>query len=186
MAMIFPLMVFIAVIYFTSKMAGRSEFIAILAGGVRYNRILRPYAGGGGVFIFTLLAGQSVLIPKANEIRTDFQAVYVDRNSSYNSDPYRNNNYYLRVDPNTFVGFRYYDTANKVGSNFFLQRLHGNKVYYNARAESVRWDPNKKDWRLSTVVERTIDGAKETLTKKGQYAYEPECAAQRACGGTII
>src|ERR1700750_2094250 len=43
MSMIFPLMLFIAVIYFSSKMAGRSEFIAILAGGVRYNRMLRPY-----------------------------------------------------------------------------------------------------------------------------------------------
>src|SRR3569833_1814666 len=43
MSMIFPLMIFIAVIYFSSKMAGRSEFIAILAGGVRYNRLLRPY-----------------------------------------------------------------------------------------------------------------------------------------------
>src|SRR5580698_7723299 len=47
MSMIFPLMVFIAVIYFSSKMAGRSEFIAILAGGVRYNRMLRPYLIGG-------------------------------------------------------------------------------------------------------------------------------------------
>src|SRR5271170_5943697 len=46
MSMIFPLMVFIAVIYFSSKMAGQSEFIAILAGGVRYNRMLRPYLVG--------------------------------------------------------------------------------------------------------------------------------------------
>jgi lipopolysaccharide export system permease protein len=166
MAMIYPLMVFIAVIYFTSKMAGRSEFIAILAGGVRYNRLLRPYAVGAIILSLLFWLASQYLIPKANEIRTDFQTVYVDRNSSYNSDPYRNNNYYLRVDQNTFVGFKYYDTANKVGSNFFLQRLHGNKVTYNARAESVRWDPNKKDWKLSTVVERTIDGAKETLTKK--------------------
>ncbi len=43
MSMIFPLMVFIAVIYFSSKMAGQSEFVAILAGGVRYNRMLRPF-----------------------------------------------------------------------------------------------------------------------------------------------
>jgi lipopolysaccharide export system permease protein len=69
------------------------------------------------------------------------------------------------VDPNTFVGFRYYDTVNKSASNFFLQRLKGNKVVYNIRAETVRWDPQKKDWRLSSVIERHIDGIKETLSR---------------------
>src|SRR5215472_7090716 len=54
MSMIFPLMVFIAVIYFSSKMAGQSEFIAILAGGVKYNRMLRPYLIGS-VFLALLL-----------------------------------------------------------------------------------------------------------------------------------
>src|SRR5882757_385884 len=114
MAMIFPLMIFIAVIYFTSKMAGRSEFIAILAGGVRYNRLLRPYLLGSVLLALIFWVASQFWVPRANEIRTDFQANYVDRNSSYNGDPYKNNNYYLRVDPVTFVGFRYYDTANKI------------------------------------------------------------------------
>ncbi|HEV9037206.1 MAG TPA: LptF/LptG family permease [Puia sp.] len=165
MSMIYPLMVFIAVIYFTSKMAGRSEFVAILAGGVKYNRMLRPYMVGAIFLSLIFWLASQYWVPKANEIRTDFQLVYVDRNSSYNSDPYRNNNYYLRVDPNTFVGFKYYDTANKTASSFFLQHLKGNKVTYNVRAETVRWDPQKKDWKLTTVVERTIDGVKETLKK---------------------
>src|ERR1700720_936395 len=141
MAMIYPLMVFIAVIYFTSKMAGRSEFIAILAGGVRYNRTLRPYLIGSTFLAVIFWLASQYWVPKANEIRTDFQAVYVDGNSSYNSDPYRNNNYYLRVDPTTFVGFRYYDTVNKSAANFFMQKLKGNQVYYNVRAETIRWDP---------------------------------------------
>jgi lipopolysaccharide export system permease protein len=166
MSMIYPLMVFIAVIYFTSKMAGRSEVIAILAGGVRYNRMLRPYFLGSVFLAVIFWLASQYWIPKANEIRTDFQAVYVDRNSSYNGDPYRNNNFYLRVDPNTFVGFKYYDTVNKVATNFFLQRLKGNTVVYNMRAETVRWDAVRKDWKLTTIVERTISGIKETLTRK--------------------
>jgi len=166
MSMIYPLMVFIAVIYFTSKMAGRSEVIAILAGGVKYNRFLRPYLIGSVFLAVIFWLASQYWIPKANEIRTDFQTVYVDRNSSYNGDPYRNNNFYLRVDPTTFVGFKYYDTANKVASNFFLQRLKGNKVVYNLRAETVRWDPGKKDWKLTTIVERNIDGIRESLTRK--------------------
>jgi lipopolysaccharide export system permease protein len=166
MSMIFPLMVFIAVIYFSSKMAGRSEFIAILAGGVRYNRMLRPYLIGSVFLAVIFWLASQYWVPKANEIRTNFQAVYVDGNSSYNSDLYRNNNYYLRVDPTTFVGFRYYDTVNKAASSFFMQKLHGNKVYYNVRAETIRWDAVKKDWKLLNVVVRTIDGVKETLKKQ--------------------
>ena len=166
MSMIYPLMVFIAVIYFNSKMAGKSEIIAILAGGVRYNRFLRPYLIGAVFLALIFWLASQYWVPRANEIRTDFQAVYVDRNSSYNGDPYRTNNYYLRVDANTFVGFRYYDTVNKSASNFFLQKLKGNKVNYNVRAETVRWDPNKKDWKLTGVMVRTIDGIKETLKKQ--------------------
>lgn len=166
MSMIYPLMVFIAVIYFSSKMAGRSEFIAILAGGVRYNRMLRPYIIGSVFLALIFWLASQYWVPRANEIRTDFQAVYVDRNSSYNANNFKNNNYYLRVDSNTFVGFRYYDTLNKTASNFFLQKLHDNKVYYNVRAETVRWDPNKKDWKLTSVVERSIDGVKETLKQR--------------------
>lgn len=165
MSMIYPLMVFIAVIYFSSKMAGRSEFIAILAGGVRYNRMLRPYLIGSIFLSVIFWLASQYWVPRANEIRTDFQAVYVDRNSSYNGDPYRNSNYYLRVDPTTFVGFRYYDTVNKSASNFFMQKIRDNKVYYNARAETIRWDPVKKDWKLQNVVVRSIDGVKETLKK---------------------
>jgi lipopolysaccharide export system permease protein len=166
MSMIFPLMVFIAIIYFSSKMAGKSEFIAILAGGVRYNRMLRPYLIGAIFLSVIFWLASQYWVPRANEIRTNFQTVYVDRNSSYNGDPTKNtNNFYLRVDPNTFVGFRYYDTANKTASSFFLQKLHGNTVYYTARADNMRWDPRKKDWKLTGVVERTITGEQETLKK---------------------
>jgi lipopolysaccharide export system permease protein len=166
MSMIFPLMVFIAVIYFSSKMAGRSEFIAILAGGVRYNRMLRPYLIGGSFLSVIFWLASQYWVPRANEIRTNFQMVYVDRNSSYNGDPTRNtNNYYLRVDPHTFVDFRFYDTATKAASSFFLQKLHGNTVDYTVKADNIRWDANKKDWKLISVVERTISGPVEKLTK---------------------
>ncbi|PWT74373.1 MAG: permease [Bacteroidetes bacterium] len=162
MAMIFPLMVFIAVIYFSSKMAGQSEFIAILAGGVKYNRMLRPYLVGATFLAIIFWYANQYWIPRANEIRTNFQATYVDRNSSYNSDPYRNSNYYLRVDANTFVGMKYYDTARKSASNFFLSKLKGNQVYYNLRAESIKWDTAKKNWKLSNIIEKHIDGLNES------------------------
>ena len=82
-SMIFPLIVFIAVIFFTSKLAARSEIVAILANGVNFNRLLRPYLMGGFLLAVLLWLGNKYLIPKANGIRSDFQLNVIDRHSSY-------------------------------------------------------------------------------------------------------
>ena len=165
MSLIFPLMVFIAVIYFSSKMAGQSEFIAILAGGVKYHRMLRPYLIGSIILTLVFWFASQYWLPRANEIRTNFQATYVDRNSSYNANPFRNSNYYLRVDSETFVGMRYYDTTTKSANNFFLSKVRNNRMYYNLRAESIRWDTAKKNWRLDNIIERNLNGLNEKARK---------------------
>jgi lipopolysaccharide export system permease protein len=162
MSMIFPLFVFIACIYFGSKMAGQSEFIAILAGGVRYNRMLRPFLVGAVLLAGLYWYASQYWIPRAEVIRTNFQSTYVDSRSSYNADPFRSNSYYLRVDAETYVGLRYYDTARKTAGSFFLSKIKNNQIYYNLRAESIRWDTTKKNWQLMGVVEHTNSGLKET------------------------
>jgi lipopolysaccharide export system permease protein len=162
-SMIFPLMVFIAVIFFTSKMAGKTELVAILAGGVRFNRMLRPYVLGaflmGGIF---WIATQ-YLIPKANVLRGNFQATYIDSKSSYEQGEYskRTRNFYFRVDANTFAGMRNYDTTSKSANDFYMDRLQGTKMIYNLRADYIRWDTATKKWKLQNAVERKIDGPHE-------------------------
>lgn len=165
-SMIFPLMVFIAVILFTSKMAGRSEIVAILAGGVRFNRLLRPYLIGalllGGIFWYST----QYLIPKANVLRANFQSTYIDSKSSYEIGQYlaKGSNVYLRVDSNTYAGMRNYDTTSKTAyGGFFLDRLSGSHVVYNMKAQSMRWDTAQKKWKLERVVERHINGLKEDV-----------------------
>jgi len=162
-SMIFPLMVFIAVIYFTSKLAGRSEIVAVLASGVRYRRFLRPYFAGGCLLGLLLFYCNMFVFPKGNYIRSDFQTRYIDNNSSYYTGQVINTTFYMKSDPTTYVAIRYYDTANKVSSGFFLQKIRGNKVYYNLRGESIRWDTAKKNWKVENAVERQIDGIHETV-----------------------
>ena len=165
-SMIFPLMVFIAVIFFTSKMAGRSEIVAVLAGGIKYNRFLRPYITGalllGGFFWYAT----QYWIPKANVLRGNFQATYIDSKSSYEIGEYykRSRNYYIRVDSNTFAGLRNYDTTSKSATGgFFMERVEGTKVVYNLRSNNLTWDTAKNNWKTENAVERTIDGTNETM-----------------------
>jgi lipopolysaccharide export system permease protein len=162
-SMIFPLMVFIAVIYFTSKLAGRSEIVAILANGVRYRRFLRPYFVGSIMLGGLLLYCNMYVFPRGNGIRSDFQLRYIDNNSSYYASQGGTNTFYLRSDTNTYIAIRYYDTTTKMSGGFFLQRLRGNKVIYNLRGESLKWDTARHIWKVQNAIEREINGLKETV-----------------------
>jgi lipopolysaccharide export system permease protein len=165
-SLIFPLMVFIAVIFFTSKMAGRTEIVAMLAGGVRFNRILRPYFIGAVILAGAFWYSTQYLIPKANVQRANFQSTYVDAKSSYEVGQYlaKGSNVYIRVDSNTYAGLKNYDTTTKTAyGGFFLDRLKGTDVVYKLRAQTMRWDTAVKKWKLDRVVERTVDGMKENV-----------------------
>jgi lipopolysaccharide export system permease protein len=164
-SLLFPLFVFIAVIFFTSRLATRSEIIAILASGTSYNRFLRPYLIGGILLASLLWVGSRYWIPKANSIRSNFQTDYLDK-----SDPTKNRSFgncarcfYFRIDPNTFIGIREYDTSSKSAQGFFLNREKDSKLIYNIRAQTIRWDTSKNKWQLINVAERTINAKGEML-----------------------
>jgi lipopolysaccharide export system permease protein len=158
-SLLFPLFVFISVIFFTSKMANRSEFIAILASGVSLRRVLRPYLVGGLLLALTLWMGSRYVIPRANEIRTRFEAKYVKSPMMQTTS----RSIYMRVDSFSYCGIRYYDTTSRSGGSFFMETIRNNQVVYNLRADNILWDTTKRKWRLTGVLERKIDGLKEEV-----------------------
>ncbi|HVK96926.1 MAG TPA: LptF/LptG family permease [Flavisolibacter sp.] len=162
-SMLYPLFVFIAVIFFTSKMALRSEVIAILASGTTYNRWLRPYLIGGVILSVILWFATQYMIPRANEIRYKFEFTYLKGSGGGTEYTTCTNCFYKRIDTNTYVGLKYYDTASKSASSFSMQRLKNNKVVYNIRADRIEWDTTKKNWKLVNVVERQLSDSGEML-----------------------
>src|SRR5574343_1116960 len=152
-ALLFPLFVFIAVIFFTSKMAGNSEIIAILASGTGYSRWLRPYWIGGIIMATILWFANQYVVPKANVLRGNFEAKYIDANSSYNALLGQSNHIYLRIDSFTYAGIHYYDTLVKRGGPVFLYTVKGNEVVENLRAESIIWDTASRKWKMDVRSE---------------------------------
>jgi lipopolysaccharide export system permease protein len=144
-------------------MAGRSEIIAILASGTSFNRFLRPFILSGLILSAILWLGNRYVIPKANAIRVSFKATYIDNNSSYNPLVANRNNIYLQIDPTSYAGLSY-DTTSKTGTGFFIQRVVKNKVEYNLRAETIKWDTAQNKWVLANVIERWINGLNEKVT----------------------
>jgi lipopolysaccharide export system permease protein len=165
-AMLFPLFVFISVIFFTSKMAGRSEIIAILSSGVNFKRFLLPYVVGGILLSALLWMGYQYIVPKANLKWANFEAKYIDAPAAPESN---NSNFkqklYFKSDTNTYVGIRGYDTIQKSGNGFFMQRFEKNKLVYNLRSDQFNWDTATQKWKLFNAVERRLDSISERVTR---------------------
>lgn len=176
-AMLFPIFVFISVIFFTSKMAERSEIIAVLSSGVSFRRFLFPYWIGSFFLAAILWIGYYFVIPKANILWSDFQAKYIDINFYSSDQGSRMSNIYFRIDPTSYAGIRAYDTVGKRGDYFFIQKIADNKMVYNLRAQSITWDTAYKKWRLQNVMERTLRNDSEFIkrsdTLRMNYNFKP-------------
>ena len=178
-ALLFPLFVFIAVIFFTSKMAGRSEIIAILASGVSYKRWLRPYFIGGFILASILWLANKYVIPKANVIHTVFLTKYVDANSSYEAlvGSQKERDIYFRIDSFSYAGIINYDTLNKKGGPFFMNTFDGTRLIDNMRSDEIKWDTSKNKWVLINVFERKLNNLQEQVfqynEKEMTFSFRP-------------
>ncbi len=154
------LFVFIAVIYFTSKMATHSEVIAILSCGVSYRRLMRPYFVAASVIaIFTFALGNYV-IPYANVNRLKFEEKYFNRQ-------YRNTerNIHKQLASNVFVYLETYNTRSDRGSRFSLEKIEDGQLVSKMMADYIRWDTAKQKWTAHNYWIREVDGIKETISE---------------------
>ena len=118
-ALLFPLFIFIATIFFTSKLAYISEIIAILSSGVSFTRFLRPYMIGGGFLCLVSLLSNHYVIPVANKQRIDFENTYInDGNYKYAED-----NLHLGISPGTYVYLQSFNFNNYMGNRFCAEKI---------------------------------------------------------------
>lgn len=156
-----PLFVFIAVIFFTSKLAGNSEIIAMLASGMSFNRLMRPY-----MFSCVLIAGvtfylNSFVIPHGTVIRQNFESLY--RNSKKNTSA---DNVQLQVGKGTVAYIQHYDDRYKRGYGFSLDHFEGKKLVSHMTAMEVQYDTiadAKYHWKATNWKIRTLVGMREQI-----------------------
>ena len=173
-ALLFPLFLFIATIFFTSKIAYKSEVIAILSSGVSFRRFLRPYAIGGGFLCLVSLLANHYVIPVANEQRIDFENTYInDGNYKYVSD-----NLHLGIAKDTYIYLQNFNYGNYTGNRFSAEHMQGTLLKEKLMADYVTYDTVKKVWHLHNVVIRTNDTLKEQIKKipemEVKYPFTPE------------
>jgi len=122
--------------------------------------------------------GYQYVVPKANQIWGNFEARYIDGPATIetNTTNYKQK-IYFKMDSNTYVGIRGYDTISKAGNGFFVQRFENNKLVYNLRADQFNWDSASGKWKFFNPVERRLDSISERITKSPElllsYNFKP-------------
>ncbi|HTF03227.1 MAG TPA: LptF/LptG family permease [Bacteroidia bacterium] len=154
------LFTFIAVIFFTSRMAARTEIVAILSGGVSFYRLLRPYMIGAALIAGLSLYLGNYLIPQASKTRLEFESRYIG--SHYvNQD----HNIHRQIAPGAFIYMERYDSEENVGTRFTLEKFDGLKMTMKISAREIRWDSLQSRWSIIDYSGRFIKGEKERLFK---------------------
>ena len=153
------LFTFIAVIFFTSKMAYNSEIIAILASGVSYKRLMRPYMVASGVIALMSWILGNFVIPSATEARVNFRNRYID-NEFVNVDK----NIHRQLEPGMYVYMQSYNNKYDVGYKFSIDKFDGKKLVKKLMAESIKWDRDKKKWTIQNYYLRDMSGPQEVVT----------------------
>jgi len=155
-----PLFTFIAVIFFTSKMAFNTEIIAILGSGMSFKRMLLPYFIAATVITLLSLFLNNYVIPHANKARLDFEETYI-RNKFRNLD----RNIHRQIDKNTFIYFERYDNHRNTGYKFSLEKIKGGELSYKLLSEYIKWDTTINKWRIQSYFIREINGLEEKIFK---------------------
>ncbi|MBA3829048.1 MAG: LptF/LptG family permease [Taibaiella sp.] len=157
-ALLFPLFIFIATIFFTSKLAYKSEIIAMLATGVSFQRLMRPYLIGGGCLCILSLVANHWIVPNANKQRLAFENKYV-----HNATLYSDKNVHLRLSKNLFIYVQSYDYTVNTGYHFTAEDIDGVLLKQKVTADHMSYDSIKKIWHLYGVTIRDNDGLHENL-----------------------
>ncbi|MBO7300626.1 MAG: LptF/LptG family permease [Tidjanibacter sp.] len=148
------LFTFIAVIYFTSQMAGRTEITAIQAAGVSFRRLLWPYFISAMLITGISLFLNLEIIPSANAKRVEFESQYMRKNRKVQYEP----NIFRQIEPGVFVYVRNYNATTNKASFMTIERFEGNKIVESLEAGDVKYNDKSGHWEAPKYVTHRFVG----------------------------
>jgi len=150
--LLFPLFLFLSVIWFTSKLANNTEVVAFLSSGVSFSRFLRPYLIGATIVAtFALILGM-YLAPMASKGFNEFEYKYFKKGRKDR----QNQNVYRQINDNDYIFVSNFNIKDKRGTNFTLEHFDGNKLEYKISANNIRYIEKDSTYRLINYLKRTI------------------------------
>lgn len=157
-----PLFVFIAVIFFTSKLADNSEIIAMKSTGMSFRRLLRPYMFSAALIALTTYLLGAYVIPQSNVARVNFENRYIKKKTDVTSV----DNVQMQVDTGVVAYITHFDNVTKSGYGFSLDKFVDKKLVSHLTAQSIQYDTlsdRRFSWTLRQYKIRTLKGMREKL-----------------------
>ncbi|MFA5972342.1 MAG: LptF/LptG family permease [Lentimicrobiaceae bacterium] len=152
------LFTFIAVVYFTSRMASNTEIVAILNAGISFWRMLVPYMISG-VFLTLLSFGlMNYVIPYTNRDLRAFEKQYI-------KNPFQTNemNLHMQLEPGTYIYVENFNSVAKTGYRFSLEKFDSTGLTLKLKADMITWDSIQNRWKMTNYVSRKINPQGETI-----------------------
>ncbi|MEI6764538.1 MAG: LptF/LptG family permease [Bacteroidota bacterium] len=153
-----PLFTFIAVVFFTSQMATRTEIVAILGGGISFRRMLVPYLIGALFLTVMSFYLANFLIPLTNKNMLAFKNTYI-RNKYHNT----NTNIHMQISPGTFIYVQRYSVETNTGYNFTMEKFNSGSMFYKMNAARIIYDSSTSRWTINDYSIRLVNGMQERL-----------------------
>ena len=155
--LLYPIFLFLAIIWFTSKLANNSEIIAVLSSGISFNRYLRPFiVAAACVSILAFLAGMFI-VPKASKGFNEFTYKYISRSKNDRM----NSNLYKQINDNEFIYVSGYNQIRKRATDFTLEHFEGEELKFKIFAQTIRWVESDSVFRLINYRKRIFQENRE-------------------------
>jgi lipopolysaccharide export system permease protein len=160
--LLFPLFLFLAVIWFTSKLANKTEIIAILSSGVSFNRFLRPYIIGASIIAFFFFLIGMFVLPNSSREYNEFKYEYLHRNRKDKDDGVT----FRQINENDYIYVSYFNSKTKTGTNFTLEHFEDNVLKYKIDADRIKFIEKDSTYQLKQYVRRNIGLDDDEIIKK--------------------
>ncbi|PKP18337.1 MAG: hypothetical protein CVU05_13695 [Bacteroidetes bacterium HGW-Bacteroidetes-21] len=155
-----PLFVFIAVIFFTSKMAQKTEIIAILSSGISFRRFLFPYFISSLIIAIFSLFMSNYFIPNANKGLFAFKKAYI-----WNKTSNTERNIHKQLEPGMLLYMESYSTEFDIGYRFTLEKIRNDSLVSKLMSDMIQWDSTKGKWTIKSYYIRNIYPDHEDIIK---------------------
>ena len=174
--LLFPIFLFLSIIWFTSKLANNTEIIAILSSGISYSRFLRPFMFGAVIVcIFALLMG-FFLVPGASKGFLGFRYEHLKGNSQTRetSDIFRQIKKDGKLEENIYVSN--YNYLSQTGFNFTFEKFRDNVLVEKVTATSIHYKEETKKYTLHNYNKRIVGPINDQIISidKNEVAYNFE------------
>jgi lipopolysaccharide export system permease protein len=160
--LLFPLFLFLSVIWFTSKLANNTEVIAFLSSGVSYYRFLRPYMIGATIVCIGALIMGMYLAPMASKGFNEFTYEYLKKGKKDRNQT----NVYRQINDNDYIYVSYFNVKEKSGNNFTLEHFEGNKMTFKLAANRIKFNEEDSTYSLFKYTKRIIGENEDIIQSK--------------------